>query len=125
MVAIVGAAAVAIVETETIFPAAYRTRPMLVAEKPGLDTQLWQNFLPPTPSALDRVHRRECLALAYAMSRDLTHARVAGLGSDGPAPRQPKGGHRLVFSLNFAAAHPSLMVGLRRRFSTSIQRSSL
>jgi hypothetical protein len=68
LIAIVGPSSVAIIETVAILAAAEWARPVLVLEEPSVDPELWQNFPPTMPRALDRIvahhHDRDANDLA-------------------------------------------------------------
>jgi len=110
LVAIIGTAAVLIVEAEAVPAATKWTWSVLVDEEPLLDAELWQDFPPPSAGTLDGVelHGLGACNLAYAICRDLIQEATAPLGCTGSALFQANGGNAPNFSLNLCAAQPGL-----------------
>src|SRR5262249_48529947 len=84
----IGTGAIAIVDPDPILPAAHRAGSVLIGEEPHINPEQRQYLSPPALCSFNGVadHRRASIARAKAMSRDLTHARRAGLGGKGCVP---------------------------------------
>jgi len=68
LIAVVAASAVAIVKTETVFPATDRARAVLVGQEAGVDAEYGQDFAPSVAGALDRVEGHVSLPIFIGLA---------------------------------------------------------